>query len=287
MRPSKRAKITHQELKVTIQPEDLSPRQYATTLVRSKPDQQLASPDHDDTSSSTTTTTTKDYAGSDVQLMTPDSSSCSPTVQPAKLLQQTSDVPVVHDYSWLVDSPKRTYTQDPTFPINYLTSWIWSHGAPVTKPNVKYKQGLFWLCRHCFHAPSPRSSFADPTCIDALFAGIENSINNTEYNWSYDSGFGGALVEFHLLKKHGIHVPEDAVSPGLFEMLNLNPANPSHCGLVQRLEDFGDDLEACAKAFKSGVTRWKREEEAWLEGTPSKRIHAELCKKARYRIYYK
>jgi hypothetical protein len=274
MRPSKRAKITHQELKVTIKPEEPSHPRHGTTLLPSKP--RLDSPAHDDTS------TTKDYPG-DLQLMTPDSSSCSPTVKPAKL--ESPDVPA-HDYSWL-DGPKRTYTQDPAFPINYLTSWIWEHGAPVTKPNVKYKQGLFWLCRHCFHAPSPRSSFDDPTCIDALFAGIENSINNTEYNWSYDSGFGGALVEFHLLKKHNIHAPADASTPGLFEMLNLNPANPSHCGLVERVEEFGEDLEAMAQAFKSGVTRWKREEEAWLEGTPSKRIHQELCKKARYRIYYK
>jgi hypothetical protein len=274
MRPSKRAKITHQELKVTIKPEEPTTLRHASTLLPANPPS--GSPEQDDPS------TTKEYPV-ERQLMTPESSSCSPVVKPTKL--ESSVVPV-HDYSWL-DSPKRTYTQDPSFPTNYLTNWIWEHGAPVTKPNVKYQHGLFWLCRHCFHAPSPRSSFDDPTCIDALFAGIENSINNTEYNWSYDSGFGGALVEFHLLRKHNIHAPADVEAPGLFEMLNLNPTNPSHCGLVQRLEEFEEDVKAITQAFKSGVTRWKKEEEAWLEGTPSKRIHVELCKKARYKIYYR
>ncbi|KAF2826155.1 hypothetical protein CC86DRAFT_370242 [Ophiobolus disseminans] len=274
MRPAKRAKTTHQELKVSIKHQaPPSPKHVSTHPAH---EALFGDPETDDQSS------VKEQHR-ELQLMTPDSSSSSPVVKPAKF--ESPEVPV-HDYSWL-DSPKRTYTQDPSFALDYLTGWIWEHGAPVTKPNVKYKQGLFWLCRHCFHAPSPVSSFDDPTCIDALFAGIENSINNTEYNWSYDSGFGGALVEFHLLKKHGIHAPTDVGAPGLFEMFNLSPMNGSHCGLVQRLEDFGDDLEAIAKGFKSGVTRWRKEEEAWLEGRPSLNIHRELCKKARYKIHYR
>lgn len=277
MRPAKRAKTTHQELKVSIKHEAPPSPQHASTHRLYEP--LFGDPETDDQS-----TTVKDQPR-DLQLMTPDSSasSSSPLVKPTKL--ESPEV-AAHDYSWL-ESPKRTYTQDPGFPLDYLSGWIWEHGAPVTKPNVKYKQGLFWLCRHCFHAPSPVSSFDDPTCIDALFAGIENSINNTEYNWSYDSGFGGALVEFHLLTKHGIRAPEDAAIPGLFEMFNLNPTNGSHCGLVERLEEFGDDLAAITKGFKSGVTRWKKEQEAWLEGRPSLNIHRELCKKARYKIFYR
>jgi hypothetical protein len=195
----------------------------------------------------------------------------------------------VHDYSWL-DSPKRSYTTDPYFSTNYLIGWIWEHGAPVMKHKVKYGDGLFWLCRHCFSRPSSLSGVDDPEDFEAMQAMIECAISNTEYNWSFDSGFAGALVEFHLLKKHGIAPPPQSAQLGLFEMFNLNPTNESHVELVRRLERSEDSetyIAVIERAFKTGVSRWTEEKRSWLEGEPSKNIHRELCKKAQYEISYR
>ncbi|KAH8712195.1 hypothetical protein GQ44DRAFT_730764 [Phaeosphaeriaceae sp. PMI808] len=187
-----------------------------------------------------------------------------------------------HDYSSL-DIMSRIDTTLPNFSTEYLVGWTWRHGAPVMKSDAKYQQGLFWLCRYCSNAPSQASLFKNSTPLKRMGAGIHNDINKCEYFWSIDSGFCGAFVEHHLLKKHNICAPTDAAKPGPFELLNLDPRNHSHGHLVQKL---GSEIAAVQRACKSGVLRWKEEKQEWYDGRSSKRFHQLLCKIAHATISY-
>ncbi|KAH7089603.1 hypothetical protein FB567DRAFT_306081 [Paraphoma chrysanthemicola] len=279
MRPSKRVKTCcRTELQVTIKQEAPPSPRHTPKPILDGPGSSTSTEDAEDRKA-----TTGRIDSLDPRIINNEISPPISDVDPAEV--KATEAPP-RDYSWLYH-PKRTCTLDPTFSTDYLVGWIWDHGAPVMKPGVKYQQGLFWLCRHCFQAPPAPLDFDITDPFEALKASIMNDINSTEYSWSLDSGFGGALAEYHLMTRHDIYAPSESAKPGLFETLNLIPTNTSHVGLIQRLETMEEEIAAMEQAFKSGVKRWKEEKECWLEGMPSKTLHRELCKKAKYKIYYR